>query len=536
MGRSIVGSVLLLLLASGTARAQGTWAVVVAQTGEASPAARRVAEIAAVRLRGHGASVVDVATAQRAVAEGLGLRFEPVPPDFARRLATGSDEVLEHVAFGRSEEGLSTAEPLLERAEQHLAAVGADEGARTHVANLCLFTIRALLQEERETEAQMRALDCLRFLPSLEPDERMHPRDVRDLLTATRDGLSSGPHGVLVVGGEPGCAVHVNGLSLGETPFERAVPPGAYHVQLACGGQSEGRVRRVDVPRGGRAEVTLDTGIAARLDARDGLVLAYLDEPARVELLPRDVAAIGRMLEVRNVLAVSSVEDEVWLERVQSEEGVTASAKLPADPGLSAERIGQAVTALLEGRGVDGGGAADEGGPSVLGYVLGGVGAAGLVASWILYATWVDAQAQVDALDPFDTRTEFQEAVAARDDRGTVVVGLGAASAAVLTLSMPFLLPAEDGVPWWSWIAGAVGLGAIAIGIVHTAQDEAEVDNAMRGVPIRTIPLGPLVAMHGAPLLAIPITHLVRSATGSDATATAALDENGARFSVGGRF
>jgi len=532
---------LVIALTSVGARAQGSWAVVVAAVGDDDAAVRRVADIASVRLRAHGAAVVDVERATRAVEASLGRQAEPLPEDLARRLATAADAILEHVAFGRTEQASDEAAPLFDLADEHLAAIGTDDAARAHLGNICLFLVRALLHDEREPEARMRALECVRF-PSVEPDPQLHPANVRDFFGAMRADVTSEPHGTLAIGADPGCTVRVNGVALGETPFERPVPPGRYDVQVACGSDGAPRVRRVDVPRGGRAALHFDPGLAVRLVARDGLLLRYEDHAARDARLRADARSLGRLLDVTNVLVVSVRDEVLSLLRVSVDEHearVVASAELPADPAPTADRVGAAVTALLEAGGpVPGPSGSEADGPSALGLVLGGVGLLGLVTSWILYGTWLGEQRQVDALDPVANAGDLASAIDARDDRGALVVAIGGASAAVLTVAVPMLLPTSDGVPWWSWLAGAVGLAATTLGIVHTARDSQDVDRDLasdgteRNLPIRTIPLGPLVAMHGAPLIAMPITHLIRGATESETNAAAAVSRDGARVTV----
>ncbi|MDQ3032724.1 MAG: hypothetical protein M3Y87_09930 [Myxococcota bacterium] len=82
----------------------------------------------------------------------------------------------------------------------------------------------------------------------------------------------------------------------------------------------------------------------------------------------------------------------------------------------------------------------------------------------------------------------------------------GLAGAALATAALPMLLPEEDGVPWWSWVVGAAGLGVGAAGAYFLATEGACYSNTLLAATcIKQSPnelLGALVLGHAAPLLA----------------------------------
>ncbi len=79
----------------------------------------------------------------------------------------------------------------------------------------------------------------------------------------------------------------------------------------------------------------------------------------------------------------------------------------------------------------------------------------------------------------------------------------------------------------------ATGIGLMATSSPCTSgqrKDQRCVDQEHRA------DLGALVSMHGAPLLAVPVTYLLRSALGPDVSARASVSSQSARLELGGRF
>lgn len=97
-------------------------------------------------------------------------------------------------------------------------------------------------------------------------------------------------------------------------------------------------------------------------------------------------------------------------------------------------------------------------------------------------------------------------------------------------------------MPWWALVFGAAGLGVAAVGVYELAVEGGCYANADLGTECsRRWPswvLGTLVLEHASPLLAIPLTYLVRLATGGSRATSATLDlqPNRAMLAVSGRF
>ncbi|MDQ3033611.1 MAG: hypothetical protein M3Y87_14425, partial [Myxococcota bacterium] len=168
------------------------------------------------------------------------------------------------------------------------------------------------------------------------------------------------------------------------------------------------------------------------------------------------------------------------------------------------------------------------------------VGVVGLAVSWYF---WTEIDARGQEINRATTSAELTERQRAFNDALLPVALTGFAGAALATVALPMLLPEQDGVPWWSWIAGAAGLGVAGVGAYFLATDGACYGTALLDARCaKQSPhglLGGLVLAHAAPLLTVPITYLVRSALGDGVRAGAAtlrIQPMGAGLSLSGSF
>jgi hypothetical protein len=167
------------------------------------------------------------------------------------------------------------------------------------------------------------------------------------------------------------------------------------------------------------------------------------------------------------------------------------------------------------------------------GAALAAAGGVGLLTSW---GMWARLQNENDQLSVLSSDTPgFLSRQRAVDDAELPVWLTGAAGSAFATTAMPLLLPERDGVPWWAWASGAVGVGLAAWGLTPFIGD-ADVGGLLDKSCIDPPPdsganctrqqqteiLGGLLLFHAAPLVALPLTYLLRMATGSSADPDAA--------------
>ncbi len=118
---------------------------------------------------------------------------------------------------------------------------------------------------------------------------------------------------------------------------------------------------------------------------------------------------------------------------------------------------------------------------------------------------------------------------------GDMSLAFGALGAALGIAASPAALPEADGVPIWSWLAGAAGAGVATVGaLLWTDGTSCALDTCED----QTDPaFGRLLVLHSPPLLAIPITHGIRALLKSDQVqARASYSGAAAEVTITGRF
>jgi hypothetical protein len=136
------------------------------------------------------------------------------------------------------------------------------------------------------------------------------------------------------------------------------------------------------------------------------------------------------------------------------------------------------------------------------------VGVGAIAVGWLVYTQRqtlrVDVRAEVDP----ELRADF-------DSRGPWVLGAGLLGSVSLTAAMPFLLPNERHVPAWAWAIGGLGVAVFATGIGygiferHCQPTAGVTESGCRRFTADGT-FGPLLALHGLPLLSVPATYLIR--------------------------
>lgn len=103
------------------------------------------------------------------------------------------------------------------------------------VVDTCLYLVRALADIGEDRNAVAQARECVRFVPGGTPTRQMHPPVVLELYEAAA-APNPDRSSTLLVENEPSeCAGRLNGIRVGDTPFEaRDLYPGTYRVQVEC--------------------------------------------------------------------------------------------------------------------------------------------------------------------------------------------------------------------------------------------------------------------------------------------------------------
>ncbi|MEO0326763.1 MAG: hypothetical protein AAF447_27720, partial [Myxococcota bacterium] len=461
----------------------------------------------------------------------------------AAELVAQSQALLQRVAF--ADDVGADAETLLARTEAHLPAIGRRPDLAEPLGDICLFGLRAHLQQNRSEDAERLGLRCLELVPDLAPNADLHPPRVRRALERAR--LSRERLGARLVvtaasDQDPGdCAVRVQGRRLGTTPrAEALLAPGRVAVQVECDA-TPGRVRTVELRRGETTALAVPVSLDRALDDADGggLALRYAS-PARRDALRADHGArLSEALGVEALVMAWKGSEAAHLARIDSAGAVVSARFVPGDDearrealeALRAERsvdLGPARPRIVANRDVVSNRAEAQGGafsgrrtPTSLGFgygfVLLGIGAT--AGGWGTYIRWRETQQDLEAVDDirFDRRLQQGDA-ALRDQleqrrlQRIQSLALGGGGAGLLSLAMPLLLPEREGVPWGAWVAGLAGAGALGAGLYLGRNHETP--NAERLRFSQDQPLAGLVALHGAPLLTIPLVYVLRWAVG----------------------
>jgi hypothetical protein len=339
--------------------------------------------------------------------------------------------------------------------------------------------------------------------------------------------------------------------------------PGKADLQVECTDGEAGRVHRVEF-RSGRNLVTIDTRFERVIRTTGRLRLVYPDSDALAAQRVEDAVTVGRAVGVGDVVIASLAEGgRLLLERVDVERGrlrgralltltgghgiddaeaARASQELDAAPRPEPARpdtrnrpaaAGSVADGVARERAAgpseSGTGRDDEldpseergeqprgvGGTTLGGVVLGGVGAVGLGAGWVFYALARDRLAVLRDTNPLDVRLPMRQD--AYDEARLFTYLTGGAGALALTVALPLLVPRDEGVPPWAWVAGGVGAVGLGLGVYFLATD-GQYDPATMRVSA-TADLGAMFALTSTPLLGVPITYLVRTALGPSTSA-----------------
>jgi hypothetical protein len=563
--RALCALIAVSLFAASPAVAQERrWLVVVATTRADDVArAQEVGEHAAAGLAASGEVVIASEQATARIESQLSQPFQAPPAELTRRLGQSAESALEDVAFAREQRALDMGLPLLAALDPHLAGLGRDPQAAQDLASLCLSMVRAHQQRGDAGAARQQMLVCMRLVPDLAPDPQSHARTIVTLAQELRTELSDGSGGVLAIHASPAdpehCAIRLNGRQVGESPVVRiAVPPGTYAVQMECDATRPGRRHSVTVSADAPTRIVLRGRLAQVLESRPALALVYPDTHAADEHLAEDLTALGEFVTATRVMAVVDDGRTTSLRAFALREGATAAeltGSAPVPEPIADETSRRAVQEVIAGRRIEvpDPAADDEAraveqpsrpvasdvGVTVLGGALLAAGIGGLGVSWYF---WGELEATGRAIPSATSPLELGQRQRAYDEAQLPVIVTGAASSVIATIGLPLLLPHEDGVPWWSWIVGAAGLGVGAFGVYEMTVDGVCYGNTVLGSPCarrqQTAILGALILEHALPLIAVPLTYVFRAVAGPGSSVTAAVqaDDTSASLSVSGAF
>jgi hypothetical protein len=290
----LVAAFFAAVLDASIASAQPTIVVVPWTIGDADPAAAR-ADAVSLAVPADVGSVIAIGETRTRFEQAGSSEPPTVTSTEIEQWTASSREAVHQLAdanYTAARAALLRASALSERAAAELSR---EEARARQVLDTCLFGVRAYV-EQNDPHATDQALDCRRLVPRIAPTPNIRTPEVVELLSRVDTRLEAAHRGPLRIESQPaGCAVRLNGILFGQTPFETdRLAPGEYRVQVECG-DVRGRVHRTTI-----ADAPVTLRIDARLDAAvhtDGaLRLAYADVDDEAAHLVSDVVEIGRVL------------------------------------------------------------------------------------------------------------------------------------------------------------------------------------------------------------------------------------------------
>jgi hypothetical protein len=424
------------------------------------------------------------------------------------------------------------------------------EAARARkIFDTCLMTAYLWERDHQSAQALRQMLECSRSFPGFRPEGRAYPPELREVFEQAKQQLNQLPATTLFVTSkqERSCGVRLNGIELGKSPMSFSdVRAGLTRVQLECEPGAAGRIHAVEL-KAGENKLTIDSAFDAAVHSNGALWLSYRDEAERSRHADSDGETIRQVMGVTRIVQLlvdGSSYPRVRLRVVFDTPRELATLSYSAGEGYNHEAVVAAVKALASAArpqpmaavtSIDGGAveldaepvqAPAEAAPAaraadpdeqalVPGIVLAALGAGGLVTSWVLYA-----QKQTLRIQGYpDTEELPSSLVSDYQNRGVVVLSIAGASSLVLSVADYFWLPNDASVPALAWVAGGIGtaIGLTGLGFYiwgthcerYTAGAETPV--ACGNFSADAI-FGPLLAMHGLPLIAVPLSYVLRAA------------------------
>jgi hypothetical protein len=412
------------------------------------------------------------------------------------------------------------------------------------VFTYCALHAHHLLRAGHDDLAREQMRQCILTMPyqQLSPGYDVAVRTLYEELRAEILATRKASLGVDVVDQQTGCIAVVNGTPKGKVPYrEEGLLASKVRVQVNCG--RPGRVHRVALGEGHTALV-VDPRFEHAVETGDLLSLNYPHSQARARYAVKDAARIGKLLDAEVILLIEPAEGEVRFQHYHVA-SATLGARVELAQAASDTRVLAASAELVESptrpaapsdcTQASAPASRSEHSMRLFGGValeVAGIGA--FTLAWIIHANQLNARGQIEsASSPEEVNLGSLQRYL---DSRMFALGSGIAGALLTTAGIPVLLKPRDGVPAWSWLAGAGGLLVAGTGVgLWVAGSSCSAESCPSDSLDPTT--GQLLLMHAAPLLAIPLTHGIRALTDSESlSVTPEMGWGTGRLAVQGAF
>jgi len=487
-----------------------------------------------------------------------------------------SEAVLESLVRGAPSRALDQLNEAALLSLNTVAALNREPGLSQKVLDTCLLGVRALLETGSESRAEAQARECRRLVLHGEPSPHMHPPLALNVLDRVDAARTEQTRGLRVESEPSGCAVRVNGLMSGETPFEvRSLSPGRYGVQVECDSDRRGRVHFADV-KTGLTEVFVDARFDRTVESQPLLLLRYASALAAEEHRNADAAEIARTVPSTAILLISApnpIALELGLMNGTPLERRALARVRNGRGGPTHEAIALAVRSLLDEKCMDlttlpptvlpcgdepseavAKAPPDDGWPDtrkprgqfIAGLTLVAAGSASLLTGYVLLGP--RARVSEDWVHVLDAGSQGSASLQQKwFNMGVGIVATSSIGAAALVTAMPLALPKRAKTPWWAWLSGGIGVGFAAFSVAYgvTSEDEPGIScSSLIGAPAdaracvkrsEQVSVAVLTGLTAAPLLTIPLVYLFRP-NDANITPNIEVSRSGGYISLRGEF
>lgn len=495
---------------------------------------------------------------------------EPVKlnSDEMSRLLRSVSQAARHLALGELPQAQQAMEGVYSLSGPARDYLNREAARARKIFDTCLMTAYLWERDHKRQQALRQMLECSRNFPGFRPEGRAYPPELRDVFEQAKLQLSQEAATTLLVQSRhtSGCGVRLNGIEVGKSPMSFSdVRAGVMRVQLECQSGVAGRIHSIEL-KPGENRLEIDPSFDAVVHSQGGLWLQYETTAIRTARLDKDLAQIAKAIgavKVVGLIVEGTSYPRVHVHAPGPPARAVASLSYSVGEGYNAEALAAALKALQPRQARRSQQQISTAAPIqlsepppppappepppqtpaepetdqniVAGALLAGAGVAGLATGWILYTLRYDQQ--VDVLNmPMDAGespiNEIQPAAP------VAAIGVGAL---VLSISDYFWPPDDEGVPAWAWVAGGLGAAVVGAGIAVAA---ATADCVGNDAPMMSNEIdmmatdgteptvcgqywtdpsgifGPMIALHGMPLISLPIAYAIRAALRTDAKQT----------------
>lgn len=493
---------------------------------------------------------------------------EPVKlnSDEMSRLLRSVSQAARHLALGELPQAQQAMEGVYSLSGPARDYLNREAARARKIFDTCLMTAYLWERDHKRQQALRQMLECSRNFPGFRPEGRAYPPELRDVFEQAKLQLSQEAATTLLVQSRhtSGCGVRLNGIEVGKSPMSFSdVRAGVMRVQLECQSGVAGRIHSIEL-KPGENRLEIDPSFDAVAHSHGGLWLQYETAAIRSARLDKDLDQIAKAIgavKVVGLIVEGTSYPRVHVHAPGPPPRDVASLSYSLGEGYNSEALASALKALQPKQARRAQQQAQVEAPVelsappppptppapppppepetdqnvVAGALLAGAGVAGLATGWILYTLRYDQQLDVATMELEAGEVPFNEIQPAAP---LAAIGVGAL---VLSISDYFWPPDDEGVPAWAWVAGGLGVAVVGAGIAiaATTSDCVAGDSAMMPSEMDVMAVdgteptvcgqywtdssgifGPMIALHGMPLISLPIAYAIRAALHTDAKQT----------------